>query len=182
MDRAQADDDTDAPWTPPGMSLARKVGLTALMVMLGVIPGILLLASDPLGNSSDEVAPQPHSRPDGADAGNEAAVADGGDEGSGQDAGTPTEGSWTDAAIPDSVEDDALGSDTDDVEPDLGDQESEPRHRHHRRSSQVDGPPSAAPAEPEDAGEPGVAAATDAGDAAQEAPAPRHCLVLVCLG
>ncbi|HUR24693.1 MAG TPA: hypothetical protein VM327_01610 [Candidatus Thermoplasmatota archaeon] len=63
MARPQAPDPTEATdvpdedaWTPPGMSPLRKIALTLLMVVLGVVPGLMLLASDPLGNSSGETA------------------------------------------------------------------------------------------------------------------------------
>src|SRR5688500_12242993 len=42
------------PWTPPGMSPLKKVGLTLLMVVLGVVPALMLLASDPLPAPSGE--------------------------------------------------------------------------------------------------------------------------------
>lgn len=67
----------DEPWTPPtGMSPLKKVGLTLLMVMLGVIPGLLLLASDPLPDSSDEVASESAPLPEGIDAHDDAQAGD----------------------------------------------------------------------------------------------------------
>lgn len=61
MARPQAPDPVDIPdeddWSPPaGMSPLRKVALTLLMVVLGVVPGLMLLASDPLPESSGETA------------------------------------------------------------------------------------------------------------------------------
>ena len=186
MDRAHADTpdvEDDEPWVEPGMSPMRKVGLTLLMVMLGVIPGLLLLASDPLGNSSDELAPESNSIAEGAGAGNEVPVTD---------VAPPTDGAPPDAPIPDPVEpdpveEDAPGSDPDTVEPDTSDPEREPRRHHrHQRSSQADDGSSATPAEVEEAedGEADVATPTEEDEAAPEAPtsAPRHCLVLVCFG
>lgn len=58
----------DEAWTPPGMSPMRKVGLTVLMVILGVIPGLLLLASDPLPDSPDELTPESVPVAEGIDA------------------------------------------------------------------------------------------------------------------
>ena len=64
MDRLKAGPD-EVPlddWQPPRKHLLRKIGLTVLMVALGVAPALALMASDPLGNLTPEVAAENASR------------------------------------------------------------------------------------------------------------------------
>jgi hypothetical protein len=120
-----ADVPDDEPWTPPGMSPLRKVGLTLLMVMLGVVPGLLLLASDPLPDSSDEVAPEARRSPGNVGARDGLPVDDAAPV---PEVPLPT----APASTPD-VEDD----DRDDG-PDKDDEEREDRDDRPRRRSQSD--------------------------------------------